>query len=388
MSGAGPGRAPEPVVAPPPGEPRFPLLDAVRGMAAIAVVLAHAGGATGTVDKPVYGPLVANLDAGVTLFFVLSGFLLYRPLRGPRPPRLRDYARRRVLRIVPAYWVAITLLAVYPGLSQVHSGDWWRFYGFAQVYFPRSAGAGLITAWSLCVEVTFYAALPLLALAVARRRHEIAALCLLGVSSAALRAVDLYHQGDGPSGWTTRLSLLELFLWFAIGMVLAVMSGEGRVPRALDALARRPGWSWAGAIAAYVVMCAFLHKPADRFTYGPGQWMLQHVGSALVALLLVVPAIFRDREGGWPRRILAHPVVAWTGLVSYGTFLWHGGVLPVLQRHDVAKLGYPGFALVAVIVSVALGAASYYVIERPVLRLKDRRSAGSTAGALTVRATR
>ena len=66
----------------------------------------------------------------------------------------------------------------------------------------------------------------------------------------------------------------------------------------------------------------------------------------------------------------------------------HGGVLPVLQRHDVAKLGYPAFALIAVAVSLALGAASYYVIERPVLRLKDRRSAGSTAGALTVRATR
>ena len=119
----------------------------MRGAAALGVVLAHAGGVTGTVHKGFGGSLVSNLDAGVTLFFVLSGFLLYRPYRAAqaddRPgPRLRDYARRRVLRIVPAYWVALTVIAAYPGLDEVFSGDWWRYYGLLQVYSTSPPRAG------------------------------------------------------------------------------------------------------------------------------------------------------------------------------------------------------------------------------------------------------
>ena len=72
-------------------------------------------------------------------------------------------------------------------------------------------------------------------------------------------------------------------------------------------------------------------------------------------------------------RVLAHPVAAWTGLVSYGVFLWHGGVLPVLDDLGLAGAPYPVFAVVAVACSLALGALSYYVVERPFLRLKDRR---------------
>src|SRR3954462_1017641 len=125
--------------------------------------------------------------------------------------------------------------------------------------------------------------------------RPLALLAALAAASVALRAVDLFHQQSGghDNGWVLRLTLPELFLWFAIGMALAVVSVEaahgGRGPRALDALARRPALSWTAAAAAYVAMCAFLTKPEHQFTYGAGQWMLQHVGSALVALLLVVP---------------------------------------------------------------------------------------------------
>ena len=60
----------------------------------------------------------------MTVFFVLSGFLLYRPflaadLDGLRPVALRDYARRGVLRIVPAYWLALTVIALWLNLDEV-----------------------------------------------------------------------------------------------------------------------------------------------------------------------------------------------------------------------------------------------------------------------------
>jgi peptidoglycan/LPS O-acetylase OafA/YrhL len=70
----------------------------------------------------------------VGVFFALSGFLLYRPylaarLAGRPQPSTRSFLRRRWLRILPAYWVALTVLAIWPGLPGVFTGDWWRYYG-------------------------------------------------------------------------------------------------------------------------------------------------------------------------------------------------------------------------------------------------------------------
>src|SRR5436190_22125275 len=96
-------RAVEPVVAPPPGNPRFPLVDSLRAIAALAVLVTHTAFLSGANEFSSYGRYTARLDVGVTVFFVITGFLLYRPfvrarIDGGRGPRVRDYARRRVLR--------------------------------------------------------------------------------------------------------------------------------------------------------------------------------------------------------------------------------------------------------------------------------------------------
>ena len=89
-------------VAPPPGNPRFPLVDGVRAIAAVSVLVFHA-----TVTSSLPRTYVYQFASGVPIFFLLSGFLLYRPfvaarLGGRRKIRARDFARRRLLRIVPA----------------------------------------------------------------------------------------------------------------------------------------------------------------------------------------------------------------------------------------------------------------------------------------------
>ena len=163
-----------PALTPPPGNPRFPLLDAMRGIAAAMILFGHAAGASGFAVDNALGAYAARLNMGVTLFFLLSGFLLYRPfiaarLQGRPPIRIRDYARRRVLRIVPAYWVALTLLALWPGLAGLwDGGTWWRYYAFSQIYWQESTLFGIPPAWSLCVEIAFYLALPFLAAGLAR----------------------------------------------------------------------------------------------------------------------------------------------------------------------------------------------------------------------------
>jgi peptidoglycan/LPS O-acetylase OafA/YrhL len=96
-------------------------------------------------------------------FFLVSGFLLYRPfvlsyLSGERSPNTRRFWQRRLLRIMPAYWLALTLLAYVfhlvamgPGLQGVVCQ-----YLFLQIYFTTQIFFGISQAWSLCTEMSFY----------------------------------------------------------------------------------------------------------------------------------------------------------------------------------------------------------------------------------------
>jgi len=112
--------------------PRRRELDGVRAIAALSVLVFHAVGfyARGAGVDAWARPWVGRLDVGVAVFFLLSGYLLYGLfLRGRI--RVGAYALRRALRIVPAYWVALTVAALALGLRDV-----WAnvplFYGFAQ----------------------------------------------------------------------------------------------------------------------------------------------------------------------------------------------------------------------------------------------------------------
>src|SRR5437763_7021548 len=90
---------------------RYPLIDGLRAAAALGVLLTHSAISSGLVTAGATGFRYAQrLEVGVTIFFVISGFVLYRPflvarLEGAELPRVGRYARRRALRILPAYWI-------------------------------------------------------------------------------------------------------------------------------------------------------------------------------------------------------------------------------------------------------------------------------------------
>src|SRR5207248_7970993 len=93
----------------------FPACDGLRAVAAGSVLLFHVATSTGFVARSELGRYFNQLDVGVDVFFVLSGFLLYRPfarahLRGEEIPATRRYLVRRFLRILPAYWLVLTVL--------------------------------------------------------------------------------------------------------------------------------------------------------------------------------------------------------------------------------------------------------------------------------------
>jgi len=372
------------VVAPPPGNPRFPLMDALRALAALAVLVSHVAFVTGVDRGSWWGSLLANGSQGVTVFFVLSGFLLYRPLvrarvDGDAPPGWATFARRRLLRIVPAYWLALTVLAIEPGLPGVFTDDWWRYYLFLQVYDHNTAIGGLVVAWSLCVEITFYLVLPFYALGVNRllrgmdaARRVPAELLLLGglaVVSLVVRWVDF---AEGPS--QLQQTLVCYLLWFSLGMALAVLSvaverrGAAGEPRVLGIVRAHPGWCWAGALATYAVLCAYLGAPTAQ---GPNvdQTVLGvQVLGGLAALLLVVPAVFVGVPG-IPGRVLSWRPLVLLGIVSYGVYLWHTQVSTELGMHGVD--GFAGRLAGTVALTAAVAALSYVLVERPLLRFKS-----------------
>ena len=324
---------------PPPGNPRFPLLDAMRAVAAFSVVAYHVAFFSRATEHGATGALLSRLSVGVTIFFAISGFVLYRPFVRARhdgePPRpLGDYASRRALRIVPAYWLALTLLAIYPGLTGVFSEDWWIYYGFGQVYSGETIFRGIGPAWSLCTEVVFYLALPFLAAALGRVswRNELWVLAGLGVASLGFRAV---VELSGGAQYLTQ-TILGTFDGFAIGMALAVVSVAQ--PAGVRRLGARPGVAWAIGLACLAAAAA-IAGPDPAFVLvadvPAGEAIAVRLLGLATAVALLAPALFARRR----RRRAAPPARAPRARVAGSHLLRH---LPVALPDRPAGHGRPG----------------------------------------------
>lgn len=373
----------------------------MRAVAVLCVVVVHVAffAAPGTV--PAAGVLL-HLNVGVTVFFLISGFLLYRPFiahraGGPAAPPIVAYARRRALRILPAYWLVLTVLTILPDANGVVGGDWLSQYALLHtIPLTERAGScttliydcGLAQTWSLVVELTFYAALPLWFLFGERLWQgrslrgwvtiEIGALAVISMISGVL------HFGStSPTGSIVGATAIGYGYWFALGMALAVLSvaiaALPQRPRPIELIARHPGPIWLLAIAGYLGLCAYLDESA--FVLQPGKELVSHIAFGVIAFMLLLPAVFGDTDGGAPRRFLANPAVTWIGLVSYGIFLWHYVVAQWLgntpSESDFSPIGsgdtplgfWPLLGATLAITS-AIAALSYYALERPLLRFK------------------
>jgi peptidoglycan/LPS O-acetylase OafA/YrhL len=389
---ASPGRhAVSPAVAPPPGNPRFPLFDSLRGLAVLAVLVWHVFVFTGALDRRWIGDAVSSAGTmGPLLFFVLSGFLLYRPWVAASPaPAVGRYFRRRALRILPAYWLALTVLALWPGITGVFTGEWWRYYFFLQLYDSDTVTLGIPVTWTLCVEVTFYLALPLWVAATRRleTRGKLTALAGLAVFGAVMQI----GAGRETIDDTLAQSLLGQSVWFALGMALAVISAAGIRP---PAVADHPGRCWAVALAAFLVLVVLRDQPNGFFgliveleRQQPYPKLLADLAlTGVILALIVFPAVWDD-PGQLPQRALAWGPLAFVGLISYGVYLWHLTIaelliLPESPFHfeasglnlvnDIPQGATPICLVLTIAASGAIAWLSYRYVELPFLRRKER----------------
>jgi peptidoglycan/LPS O-acetylase OafA/YrhL len=252
---------------------RFYLVDSLRGVAALMVLAVHVSWVSGASDLGTWSaPWFARLESAFAMFFAISGFLLYRPfvrarLMGEPPLSARAYGWRRFLRIVPAFWVALTVIAIWLGDDLWNPYELVRNFGFLQLYYGAGPNDVIPQAWTLSVEVAFYALLPVWAALMrrlpgrdfgARLRTELVAVSTVVVGSLAYTAVLVYSHAVDPIPYSPKRLLASLPGYMdhiGLGMLLAVVSvwvldRDGALPQPLRILARFPSLAWGIALAA------------------------------------------------------------------------------------------------------------------------------------------
>ena len=373
---------------------RLTGFDGLRAIAVIAVMAYHV-----FLYVPVFPNVTAVIEAalqlrvGVWIFFVVSGFLLYRPyaaaiLEERSPPHPSGYAQARVLRIWPAYAAAFLILTfAWHWVTNVDGvGSVFVHLTLTQNYFQTELGTGLGPAWSLVVEVSFYIFLPVYAAVVARSarartvwRAEVTGLAVLVAVGGLWQLTTTDHQ--------LLATLLPSFLpTFALGMGLAVAVVHRRAGR-LPALAERAWICWLGVVVLIVAkgLIGGAHGLQEGFRFE------NQLVYTTIAFLVVLPAVFGAPRARYNRLLRSRPFVL-IGVISYGIFLWSIPLIEVTQREWIP--GEPAFwgrsAVVAVVAfagTIAIATLSWFVVERPALALKKKRApdarARSSAGAPT-----
>lgn len=361
---------------------RLPALDAVRAIGSIGVLIYHVAFNTGISLHGTWNGLLARLDVGVAVFFVLSGFLLFRPFAhaaatGSNRPSAMRYLWRRALRILPAYWVTVAVcLVVLPQNFPAPAPDWIHHLTLTQIYGPALIRNGLTQTWSLATEVAFYLILPLVALAAVGRRWRPARALAVSMSGIAITGAWIVAMQLGHIGTQLHTMWLPSYaIWFGGGMALAtchVALATGTAPRGwrlLDDIAEAPFACWALALGLLAIASTPLAGPRELAEPTPAEFATKLALYAVIAVLVVLPVGFGRHNQ--VKSVLSGELARWLGAISYGVFLWHPLIieLVLLARGWGGMKGDPlGTLAITLVGALVLGSLSYYAIERPIQR--------------------
>lgn len=371
---------------------RYAALDGLRGIASLVVFWVHVWiyQLPNTVElrrDSWEKMLLFEGRVAFVMFFVLSGFLLYRAfvragLGRSAPVAVGSYLVRRAVRIAPAYYLAIAgtlaLLAAagdVPGRRLVEGADLPLFLVFGQNYSPDTLLKLNAATWTLTVEVAFYLMLPVIGLAALRlgRSPRRQGLLLGGLVLAGLAWNYLdFRAGWGPVASHTAISFLP---YFACGMLVALLveahRAAGRPPFGQVASAALV----AGA-AGLLVANGLWHVNGDHASL---QMEVFADSAAAAAFAAIIASLVLGT--GLGARWLGTPPLAWMGEIAYGFYLWH---IPLLVLARGTGIFPPGILLgLAVLpLAIAFGAASWYLVERPMMARAARLPrSGAATGA-------
>ena len=356
--------------------------------------------------------MLGRFDFFVAVFFTLSGFLLWRSHRagyggvvwrrrkrprgeagasaaapGASSPVERGslaagwakYYRKRVARIMPAYWVLVVLVLVaLPVGDGANLRTWLTNLTLTQVYFADSLHGGLTHLWSLSVEVAFYVTLPIFAIALRgldpMRRQGARILALVGLSVLSFGWVWL--PLPYPDGVNPHIQPAAYFSWFAAGMIFAEVeslagSQSARARGVLATVQRfaRLRWLWIGTAVGALALAAWMGPEGlvelSNWEFLRRTWCGLVFGAAVIGPWALAPE----------SRFLTTPVMQALGRWSYGIFLWHMAMLSVAFPLLGVRI-FDGHLLavsaVTIALTIPLAAASYALVEEPARRWLGR----------------
>ena len=379
----------EPVEVPAPSR-QFLAGDALRALAALSVVVYHfaygaarQSGHSGFVDAygAKAGRAFGGLELGLYIFFVLSGYLIAGPwvrayVDGTPMPSARRYARNRVLRLVPAFWVVFTVLLLVDGRYGAGFGDLAAIYLFAQNYAPRSVVQGLIgPAWTLSVELAFYALVPIVALLVIKLRAVRgsavgrARTVLLGAALVWLASIAVKVTAPADLAWQ-RAAPMMLFA-FMPGVALAAVEA-GRASSRRTRGSRVSPHQQALLLLAAGTALLVLYAATAHAGIPPLTGVAPPVLASLGCLGVVAAPMVLQWNGVRTPAPLRWPPVLWLGERSYGIYLLHQGVLATIIRWSgLSHSAWPRLlTTLAIGVPATLVAAAvlFALVERPFMR--------------------
>jgi exopolysaccharide production protein ExoZ len=315
-------------------------LQALRGVGAVAVVIYHA--------LSIHPFLNFRAGAaGVDLFFVISGIVMYLSLK--TDTTALDFMKRRVIRVVPMYWIATTLAAAYfyirypdipPSTTHIL-----RSYLFA----PPPEGFGmpvLYPGWTLNYEMFFYAVLSVML--VTKRMAIPLAACLLVILSSV---------GSVIPSLTKAYYFNPIILEFVAGLVIGLAIKAGYRPRLIEGTIY--------LISALILIAVHNHYRSE----GVLPWLLP-------SILLIVGALAFETS-----RIVTHPFTQLIGEASYSIYLFHALAI-WLTTWIWRDTPQAGTVLFAIALSVAVGVAAYLLLEKPLLNLMLRRRKSNPKASL------
>ena len=377
-------------IDPPPIPIRRPnhslALDGWRAIACLLVLFYHTG------FSLQYGPFTVWGFTGVHLFFVLSGYLLFRPfgkvMRIDAPFGFGRFYLRRLLRIYPAYLLALAVFTAAHFAAKLHPPSMHELLMHLLLAFnsadPREFFGINVAFWTLAIEAQFYVLLPVLAFAVYRllgRRSTssmFATAVLFLCLGLAARGWELLHTtgtgftNDPVIRYHTVFSFLD---FFAGGMFIAALEAAG-LPS--EVLGRRATWGLlAGGVGLFLLANGWCTSVA-------GDWMLVNdffflwgfpplLIAGLTAILFVVL-----RANGFLTALLASRPMVYIGKISYSVYLFHILVqIPIfklLPLEGVRDYGLRTFlwGCVSLVPTLLLSAVVYRFVEQPFLNMAAR----------------
>lgn len=325
-------------------------LQSLRGIAALMVVVFHVTDGAGRLGEGVRLPRFDMGFAGVDLFFVISGFIIFVTTRRPASARPGLFLLRRLLRVAPLYWFLTALLAnVAVFAPQLLGATVFELPHFlaSLLFWPAPHptlphyNPLLVVGWTLNYEMAFYALFALVLTLPARRQAPAAILALL-----ALAGFGRVAEPSGVLGFYADPVILE----FAMGLAI--------------------GWAWTAGARPPLAACAALALAgAALLVFAEDGTRLWSAG--VPAAMLVAGAVFAERARG-PLRL---PGLRLLGDSSYSLYLVHLLALPVVQiawrRAGLGAEGWSAYAYVgaATLACVLAGLLCYRLLERPLGQL-------------------